>query len=373
MPNFYELLGLTAGENSEQVKAAYHRLAKSLHPDVNYGDAAAEKRFKEVNQAYEILSDPEMRAAYDLGLKHKHAESYRRVWNAMTVMAASFMITVGCGLYISLSRVDEFAGRHERTAQPESDNGRGQQSREQERPRVAEPLAKDGSGPTPSPADPQGQSAPPTPTPQTQRQYALHLYTKGMEQIQQGNVVAARQFFAQAAKAGSMASIWALAGTYDPVQLNKLKVIGVKSNFDAAREWYQKVGDSDAIAAAELAAREEQAAQDLHGRSKSATDLAEFRAAYLSGDGLAYVVIDEVAGEQVYRYGVVSRSSAQKDSQTYTLFTCDTARVFTPRKPEDFAALLKATVVKPRDARFAELDAKYLSGCPNAKSAIAKD
>jgi hypothetical protein len=194
-----------------------------------------------------------------------------------------------------------------------------------------------------------------------------------MEQIQQGNVVAARMFFAQAAKAGSMASIWALAGTYDPVQLNKLKVIGVKSNFDAAREWYQKVGDSDAIAAAEQAAREEKAAEDQHSRSNPGTDLAGFRAAYLSGDGLAYVVINDVTGEQIYRYGDVSRSSAQKDAQTYTLFTCDTARVFTPRKPEDFAALLKATVLKPRDPRFAELDAKYLSDCPHAKSAIPRD
>ena len=380
MPNFYEVLGLTAGGDSEQVKAAFHRLAKSSHPDINSGDATAEQRFKEVNQAYEILSDPERRAAYDLGLKHKHAETRRRVWNAMTVTAASFMITVGCGLYLSLPHVDQFTGRHEQTAQLESNNrsrllhqpARPQPGQD-EIPRRAEPSTKDGSGPTPLSADPQGQRVPTsTSNPQTQRQYALHLHAKGMEQIQRGNVVAARMFFAQAAKAGSMASIWALAGTYDPVQLDKLKVIGVKSNFDAAREWYQKVGDSDAIAAAEQAARDEEAAGDLHSSSKPATDLARFRAAYLSGDGLAYVVINEVAGEQIYRYGDVSRSSAQKDTQTYMLFTCDTARIFTPRNPEDFAALLKATVVKPRDPRFTELDAKYLSDCPHAKSAIPR-
>jgi hypothetical protein len=380
MSNLYELLGLTGGGDSERVKAAFHRLAKSSHPDVNSGDATAEKRFKEVNQAYEILSDPERRAAYDLGLKHKHTETRWRVWNAMTVTAASFMITVGCGLYLSLSHVDQFAGRHQPTAWPESNNATTlfqQPASPQPKKNVArrrdDPLTKDSSGPTPSPTDPQDQRAPPsTPNSQAQRQYALHLHAKGMEQIQQGNVVAARMFFAQAAKAGSMASIWALAGTYDPVQLDKLKVIGVKSNFDAAREWYQKVGDTDAIAAAEQAAREEEAAEDLQNRSKPATDLAGFRAAYLSGDGLTYVVINEAVGEQIYRYGDVSRSFAQKDAQTYTLFTCDTARVFTPRNPEDFAALLKATVVKRKDPRFPELDARYLSDCPHAKSAIPR-
>src|SRR6516225_5306531 len=115
MSNLYELLGLTASADSEQVKAAFHRLAKSSHPDVNSGDATAEKRFKEANQAYEILGDPERRSVYDLGLKHNHAETQRRVRNAMAATAASFMITVGCGLYLSLSDW-QVAGRHESTA-----------------------------------------------------------------------------------------------------------------------------------------------------------------------------------------------------------------------------------------------------------------
>ena len=316
MSNLYELLGLTAGGDSEQVKAAFHLLAKRSHPDVNSGDATAEKRFKEANQAYEILSDPERRAAYDLGLKHTNAETRRRVWNAMTVTAASFMITAGCGVYLSLSHVDQFTGRHVR---PESNNTSLIQPLASPQPKQDgvrqrdEPLTKDSSGPTPSPTDPKGQRTPAlTPNPQAQRQYALHMHAKGMEQIQRGNVVPARMFFEQAAKAGSMESIWALAGTYDPVQLDKLKVIGVKSNFDAAREWYQKVGDTDAIVAAEQAAREEEADDDLHSRSKPAADLAPFRTAYLSGDGLAHVAINEATGEQIYRHGDVSRSSAQK-------------------------------------------------------------
>jgi hypothetical protein len=57
----------------------------------------------------------------------------------------------------------------------------------------------------------------------------------------------------------------------------------------------------------------------------------------------------------------------------YKLFTCNTPRVFTTGNPVDKAALLTATVVKPGDPRFAELDAKYVSGCNNTvPSAIPK-
>ena len=99
MPTMYEVLGLDAGADPAQVKAAFHALAKRSHPDVNGGDVDAAKRFKDINAAYEILSDPKKRAAYDLGLKHKHAESHRRVWRVVATAAASFLVTVGCGLY----------------------------------------------------------------------------------------------------------------------------------------------------------------------------------------------------------------------------------------------------------------------------------
>ena len=57
----------------------------------------------------------------------------------------------------------------------------------------------------------------------------------------------------------------------------------------------------------------------------------------------------------------------------YKLFTCNAPRVFTTRNAEDKAALLTATVVKLNDPRFAELDAKYVSGCNNiVPSAISK-
>jgi curved DNA-binding protein CbpA len=78
MPDLYEILGLRSGATQEQVKATFHRLAKASHPDVNADDATAEKRFKEINHAYEILSDPWSRAAYDLGLQHMRAKKSPR-------------------------------------------------------------------------------------------------------------------------------------------------------------------------------------------------------------------------------------------------------------------------------------------------------
>jgi formylglycine-generating enzyme required for sulfatase activity/curved DNA-binding protein CbpA len=66
MPDYYDILGLAHDADAEEVKAAFHRLAKISHPDLNAGDATAEARFKKINQAYETLSDSEKRAAYDL-------------------------------------------------------------------------------------------------------------------------------------------------------------------------------------------------------------------------------------------------------------------------------------------------------------------
>ena len=63
--DYYQVLGLSKGCTEEEVKKAYRKLAKKYHPDVNPGDKEAEERFKEINEAYAILSDPEKKSRYD--------------------------------------------------------------------------------------------------------------------------------------------------------------------------------------------------------------------------------------------------------------------------------------------------------------------
>lgn len=63
--DYYEVLGLQKGASAEEIKKAYRKLAKENHPDLHPGDKACEERFKEVNEAYEILSDDDKRAKYD--------------------------------------------------------------------------------------------------------------------------------------------------------------------------------------------------------------------------------------------------------------------------------------------------------------------
>lgn len=63
--DYYEILGVQSGATEQDLKAAFRKTAKDCHPDVSHGDKNAEQKFKELNEAYEVLKDPQKRAAYD--------------------------------------------------------------------------------------------------------------------------------------------------------------------------------------------------------------------------------------------------------------------------------------------------------------------
>ena len=63
--DYYEVLGVSKGASAEEIKKAYRKMAIQYHPDKNPGDAAAEEKFKEAAEAYEVLSSPEKRQKYD--------------------------------------------------------------------------------------------------------------------------------------------------------------------------------------------------------------------------------------------------------------------------------------------------------------------
>ena len=65
MRDYYNILGVKKGDTEKAIKSAYRRLARKYHPDVNAGDKSAEERFKEISEAYEVLSDKKKREFYD--------------------------------------------------------------------------------------------------------------------------------------------------------------------------------------------------------------------------------------------------------------------------------------------------------------------
>lgn len=77
--DYYKVLGITRDASQKDIKQAYRRLARKHHPDLNPGDKSAEARFKEINAAYEVLSDPGKRKKYDqFGDQWQYAEQFAK-------------------------------------------------------------------------------------------------------------------------------------------------------------------------------------------------------------------------------------------------------------------------------------------------------
>lgn len=106
--DYYSILGVPKGSPEKDIKAAYRKLARKYHPDVNPGDKSAEARFKEVNEAYEVLSDPDKRKKYDqYGSDFENAEAFARAREQARQQYSGYGRTAGGGSpYTTYENID---------------------------------------------------------------------------------------------------------------------------------------------------------------------------------------------------------------------------------------------------------------------------
>ena len=96
--DYYKVLGIPSGASAKEVKTAYRKLARKYHPDLNPDDAGAELKFKQVNEAHEVLSDPGKRKKYDqYGKDWMHAEEFEKAKKSRQSAGGSGQYTYASG------------------------------------------------------------------------------------------------------------------------------------------------------------------------------------------------------------------------------------------------------------------------------------
>ena len=102
--DYYKVLGISKNANEKDIKKAYRSLARKYHPDVNPGDSEAEKKFKEINEANEVLSDPEKRKKYDkYGKDWKHADEFEKAGYGSTSSGGRRRQSASSGAWTDMS------------------------------------------------------------------------------------------------------------------------------------------------------------------------------------------------------------------------------------------------------------------------------
>jgi len=116
--DYYKILGISENATEEEIKKAYRKLAKEYHPDKRKGDKAAEEKFKEISEAYAVLSNPEKRKQYDMLRKNPFAGGFQ---SQNFGQSGGFRINFEdfgngfSGLDDLLGSFFNFGGRHQRT------------------------------------------------------------------------------------------------------------------------------------------------------------------------------------------------------------------------------------------------------------------
>jgi len=96
--DYYKTLGVKRGATQEEIRKAYRRLARKYHPDLNPGDKSSEEKFKQLSEAYDVLSDPKKREVYDkFGTYNDNIRDSARGLSFLVFDCHSSFFTFGAG------------------------------------------------------------------------------------------------------------------------------------------------------------------------------------------------------------------------------------------------------------------------------------